>query len=140
MAADAHEFLDHPGAPGALGALMHEYVRAAHDFCRVYEGLALAAFTRESRESDGTPNSIQRIGRHIVYAGHRYAYYIAEARGLAAVDPVLDELMPATPAAFRPLLATAVRATEASLAGLHAAPAGTIDGVGGVAATRPSAE
>lgn len=30
-------FLDHPGRPGALGAILDETARAAEDFCRVVE-------------------------------------------------------------------------------------------------------
>ena len=40
-------FLAHPGRPGAFGALMDEYARAAEDFCKVVETVNDSRFDSE---------------------------------------------------------------------------------------------
>jgi hypothetical protein len=42
-----YSFVRHPGRPGAFGALMDEYARAAQDFCRVVETFDDSRFASE---------------------------------------------------------------------------------------------
>lgn len=46
-----YSFVRHPGRPGAFGALMDEYARAAQDFCRVVETFDDSRFASEKLNS-----------------------------------------------------------------------------------------
>ncbi len=119
-----HGFLDHPGRPGAFGAIMDETARAAEDFCRVVEGLTAAQFDEARPSADPNTVSLRAICAHTVGAAHRYADYIRKARGLPFVEIYqLDPQALAGPADVRPRLGVAFRYTEAALAGLDDAPA-----------------
>jgi len=113
------EFIDRPGLPGAFGALMEEYARAAEDFCATVEALPLDLFLRTSESADPQMVSIQSICAHAVSAAHGYAIYIRKARGMEPRErPPWDDLLVPTPAGVRPLLAVALRLTEESVDGL----------------------
>jgi hypothetical protein len=116
------EFLDHPGLPGACGALMDEYARAAIDLCAVIEAFDTARFTTERPGVEAWTASPRAICLHVIRAAHGYADDIRKARNLAfkARLNLPPETLP-TPAAFRPLLAGALRYTEGALAGLYEA-------------------
>jgi hypothetical protein len=116
-------FIDRPGVPGAFGALMDEYARAADDFCTTVEALPLDLFLRlrESGEStDSETVSIQAVCAHTVSSAHGYAIYIRNVRGLTPRErPPWEDLLVPAPAGVRPLLATALRLTEESVEGLR---------------------
>ena len=115
-------FLDHPGRPGALGAILDETARAADDFCRVVETLTPAQFDEQRPGDDPNTALLRAICVHTVGAAHRYADYIRKARGLPFVE--IYQLAPedlAGPADVRPRLGQAFRYTEGALDGLWAA-------------------
>ncbi|MBK9776323.1 MAG: DinB family protein [bacterium] len=115
-------FLDHPGRPGALGAILDETARAAEDFCRVVESLSPAQFDEVRPAADPNTVSLRALCAHTVGAAHRYADYIRKARGLPFVDIYqLDPQQLAGPADVRPRLGVAFRYTEAALEGLYGA-------------------
>ena len=118
-AAPGAGFLTTPGLPGAIGALLDEYARAAEDFCRVVESLPPAEFGTERPSPDPQTVSQRAVCAHVCGAAFRYADYIRKARGLPYVQeprvvPVPD------PAAVRPLLVEAFRYTEGAVEGMHA--------------------
>ena len=116
-------FLQHPNEPGAMGALMDEYARAAGDLCGVVEQVPLDRF-RRARPSvgaggaDSHTESIQAICEHVAYAVRIYSDYIRAARGLTKDEPA-GELAVPTPADLRPLLVDGLRYTEGALDGLY---------------------
>jgi uncharacterized damage-inducible protein DinB len=113
------DFIARPGLPGAFGALMDEYARAAEDFCSTVEALPVDLFQRERESADPETVSIQTICAHVVGAAHGYAIYIRNARGMSKRErPPLDVLRAAEPAGIRPLLTEALRLTEESVEGL----------------------
>lgn len=115
-------FLDHPGRPGALGAILDETARAAEDFCHVVERLTLARFDEFRPGSDPNTVSLRAICAHTVGAAHRYADYIRKARGLPYVEIYqLDPWELDGPADVRPRLGRAYRYTEEAVDGLYEA-------------------
>jgi hypothetical protein len=113
------DFIDRPGLPGAFGALMEEYARAAEDFCSTVEAVALDLFLRRHESTDPEMVSIQSICAHAVSSAYGYAIYIRIARSLSRRErPPLDEMTAPAPAGVRPLLATPLRLTEESVEGL----------------------
>jgi uncharacterized damage-inducible protein DinB len=112
-------FIERPGLPGAFGALMDEYARAAEDFCSTVEALPLDRFLHRRESTDPEMVSLQSICAHAVGAAYGYALYIRKARGLPPRErPPLDELLVQAPAEVRPRLAAALRLTEESVDGL----------------------
>lgn len=112
-------FIDRPGLPGAFGALMDEYARAAEDFCSTAEALPLDLFLLRRESTDPQTVSIQTICAHVVGAAYGYAIYIRTARGLPPRErPPWDELLVPAPAEVRPRLAAALRLTEETVDGL----------------------
>jgi uncharacterized damage-inducible protein DinB len=117
------EFIASPGLAGAFGALMDEYARAAAELCRVVERVPPARFV-EVVDGGGTFPTVQAICAHVVQAAYRHAAQIRKALGIAAGERPRDqELVPESPERLRPLLAAALRYTEATVAGLQADPA-----------------
>jgi hypothetical protein len=113
------EFIDRPGVPGAFGALMDEYARAADDFCTTVEALPLDRFLRTSESTDPEMISIQAVCAHAVSSAHGYALYIRKAREWTPRErPPWESLLVPAPAGVRPLLAVALRVTEESVDGL----------------------
>ncbi len=123
----AVSFLDRPGLPGAFGALVDEYARAAADYCRVVETFAPAEFAAERAADDPDTRSPRAICLHAYGAARRYADYIRRARGLPHDDRFLPDpaVMPG-PGAIRGLLAEALRYTEGAVEGLHHADDATM--------------
>jgi uncharacterized damage-inducible protein DinB len=112
-------FIERPGLPGAFGALMDEYARAAEDFCSTVEALPLDLFLHRRESTDPEMVSLQSICAHAVSSAYGYALYIRKARGLPSRErPPLDELLVQAPAEVRPRLAAALRLTEESVDGL----------------------
>jgi len=113
------DFIARPGLPGAFGALMDEYARAAEDFCSTVEALPLDLFLRERESPDPETVSIQTVCAHVVGAAYGYAIYIRIARGLPRRErPAFEALRAAEPAGVRPLLTEPLRLTEESVEGL----------------------
>lgn len=114
-------FIAMPGLPGAFGALMDEYARAAEDFCSTVEALPHDLFVRERESDDPETASIQAVCAHVVGSAFGYAIYIRIARELPRLErPSLEALTASTPAEVRPFLATAIRWTEEAVDGLVA--------------------
>jgi uncharacterized damage-inducible protein DinB len=75
-------------------------------------------------DGDGELPTIQAICAHVVQAAYGHAGYVRKALGAAAGErPRGHELVPESPQQLRPLLAAALRYTEATVAGLRADPA-----------------
>jgi hypothetical protein len=113
-------FLEHPGGPGAFGALMDEYARAAEDFCRTVEGLPAGAMDWERPSDDPDTASVRFLCAHVCGAARRYADYIRAARGLQHESSFV--FVPAelrTPADVRVKLADMLRYTERAIAGIE---------------------
>ena len=112
-------FLSRPGTPGAFGALMDEYARAAEAFCARAESFDGEAWTAEVPDDDPDSRSPRAVGEHAVYAAFGYSNYLRRALGLPAPSPDSQERkaqrrgLPA-PADLRPALAEAIRITEVS--------------------------
>jgi len=123
MPADAAApFLDRPGLPGAFGALMDEYARAAADFCAVVERIAPADFAAERTAKDPDARSPRAVCLHAYGAARRYADYIRRVRGLPHDDRFFPEPSAVEgPAAVRGRIADALRYTEGALDGLYEA-------------------
>ena len=120
-------FIDRPGLPGAFGALMDEYARAAEDFCSVVEALPSDLFVGRRESADPEMVSLQSICAHVVGAAYGYAIYIRIARGLPRRErPPLEALTAPAPADVRPFLATALHLTEESVDGLKDADDATL--------------
>jgi uncharacterized damage-inducible protein DinB len=112
-------FLARPGLPGAFGALMDEYARAAEDFCSTVEALPLDLFLNERQGPDPDTVSIQKVCAHAVSAAYGYAIYIRIARELPRRErPAFETLCAAEPAGVRPLFVEPLRLTEESVEGL----------------------
>lgn len=95
---------------------MDEYARAAVDFCRVLEAVPGTRLVEQRATSDPDCASIQNLCIHVVRAAHGYANLILRARELPVPEtppPGPDDIT--TPASVRPLLAVALRRTEAIL-------------------------
>ena len=93
-------FLGRPGTPGAFGAMMDEYARAAVDFCEVLESLPAGALDWSQPSSDPDTVSVRKVCAHAVNAARGYANYIRDARGLereatspVAAPDIADELL-----------------------------------------------
>jgi hypothetical protein len=106
------EFLDRPGSPGAFGALMDEYARAAGDFCRVVEGFATKEFEQERPGDDPDTVSARSVAEHVCRAAFGYASILREALRSEAEEPPAPAAVGA-PGEVRPLLVRALRHTEA---------------------------
>ena len=106
-------FLRAPGRPGAFGALMDEYARAAEDFCRVVESFDLARFDAERPSNDPNTVSPRAICLHVIGAAHRYAHYIRKARGVDFVERYeADPAQLRSPQEVRRLLTDGILLTE----------------------------
>ncbi len=112
-----HGFLDRPGQPGMFRALLDEYARAAEDLCRTVEGLPEDGFHRERDGPDPETVSLQATCSHVAVCAWGYADYIRKALGLPRVPFPFDKEAVTAPAALRPLLAAALRHTEATVDG-----------------------
>jgi uncharacterized damage-inducible protein DinB len=113
------DFIARPGLPGAFGALLDEYARAAEDFCSTVEGLPLDLFLREREGPDPETVSIQKVCAHTVSSAYGYAIYIRNARGWPRRErPAFESLLAAEPAGVRPLFHEPLRLTEESVEGL----------------------
>ncbi len=75
--------------PGAVGALMDEYERAAAEFSRLVGGLSDADYelVRDEQTQDAACRSIQTIVQHVIAAGYGYSLYIREALSIPAERP-----------------------------------------------------
>ena len=113
-------FLLAAGGPGAFGALMDEYARAAEDFCRVVEADDVARFLAE-RPGAGDLRSRREVCAHVVASARLYADLVRKVRGMEHVDRY-DEApwLADAPADVRGLLAAALRYTEEAVDGLGA--------------------
>jgi hypothetical protein len=117
------DFIASPGLAGPFGALMDEYARAAAELCRVVEAIPPARFM-EVVDSSGEFPTPQAICTHVVRAAYGHAGHIRKALGISIGErPRGEELVPESPDRLRPLLAAALRYTEATVAGLRADPA-----------------
>src|ERR1700730_14805288 len=117
------DFIASPGLAGPFGALMDEYARAAAEVCRVVAAIPPARFV-EAVDGGGEFPTVQAICTHVVQAAYGHADHIRKALGIAAGErPRGKELVPESPEQLRPLLAAALRYTEATVAGLRAGPA-----------------
>lgn len=122
------DFLDRPGAAGPFGALMDEYARAADDFCRSIEGLAVERFSEERPSDDPDTRSIAAVCAHTVASAYGYGNYIRQARGVPASSPQRPEPREiASAGGVRSRLEAALRYTEASIGGLYDADAAVIE-------------
>lgn len=110
-------FIDRPGQPGMFGALLDEYARAAEDLCRTVEALPEDRFHQERESPDTETVSLHAICDHVAVAAWNYADYIRIARGLPRVPRPYEKDAVTSPAALRPLLAAALRHTEATVGG-----------------------
>jgi len=126
--ARAEAWLGRPTAPGATGALMDEYARAAEDFCGVVEAFDAAHYLRPHPQArapqpgDPDTRTPQAICTHVVSAAQRYAAYILIRRGLLAADtPPAVVAPPASPRHVRAALAAGLTAMDTALAGLTGA-------------------
>jgi uncharacterized damage-inducible protein DinB len=70
--------------PGALGALIDEYERAAEELAALVEGMSDADFpiVRDRQTTDEHCRSVQTILSHVVHSGHGYANQIRKALGM----------------------------------------------------------
>ena len=117
------DFIASPGLAGGFGALMDEYARAAAELCRVVEAVPPARFV-EVVDGSGEFPTVQAICAHVIESAYGHANYIRKARGIAAGErPRGQETVPESPERMRPLLAGALRYTEATIADLRADPA-----------------
>jgi uncharacterized damage-inducible protein DinB len=117
------EFIVSPGLAGAFGALMDEYARAAAELCKVVEAVPPARFAAVVDPGGEFP-TVRSICAHVLQAAYRHAAYIRRALGIAPGErPHGKDLEPASPELLRPLLAAAMRYTEATVAGLQGDPA-----------------
>ncbi len=120
-------FLSEADAPGAFGALLAEYARAAEDFVRVVESFEPAAFVTERPSDDPDTRSPQAVCAHACGAARRYADYIRKARGLPHDERYeQDPSAVRAPTAVRGVLASALRYTEAAVEGLPGVDAATL--------------
>jgi len=119
-----HGFLDRPGRSGMFGALLDEYARAAEEFCRTVEALPGDTFHQERESPDPETVSLRVVCGHVAVAAWNYADYIRIARELPRVPRPYEKDAVATPAALRPLLAQALRHTEATVEGCPTDEAG----------------
>ena len=107
-------FLDHPGRPGAFGALMDETARASEDLCALVEAMDEATWN-EQHESDKPFTASRRaVGEHVVTAARWYADRIRERLGIEFEQEARRDALP-TPAEFRGKLAGALRYTEGAI-------------------------
>lgn len=120
-------FLDNPGRPGAFGAILDEYSRAAEDLCQTVEALSVAEWIEQRPSKDPDCVSLQAIGAHCVNAAYGYSNSIRRAReqepdtsGRVKIDDL------PTPKQLRPHLEKALRHSEATLEGLFDADEKTI--------------
>jgi hypothetical protein len=126
----ATTFIDHPGRPGAFGALMDEYARAAGDFCRVVESFDLARFDAERPSNNPNTISPRAICLHVIGAAHRYAHYIRKARGVDFVERYeADPARLRSPRDVRGLLAEGIVLTEQTVEPLLKATEQEIQGL-----------
>ena len=75
--------------PGAIGALMDEYERAAADLTALLENLGETEYERlrDANTSDEDCRTIQTVMGHVVAAGYGYAFRIRQAFGMPAERP-----------------------------------------------------
>jgi len=106
------------------GALLDEYARAAEDLCRTVEALPEDRFHQERESSDPETVSLRAICAHVAISAWGYADYIRIARGLPRIPRPYEKDAVTDPAALRPLLAKALRHTEATVEGCPTDEAG----------------
>jgi uncharacterized damage-inducible protein DinB len=75
--------------PGAVGALMDEYERAARELSGIVAGLSDDEYEllRDEETKDEDCRSIRTIMSHVVRATYNYADYIRAATGQASARP-----------------------------------------------------
>lgn len=75
--------------PGAVGALMDEYERAAAELRRVVERAAEEDFARvvDPDTADEDCRSVQTVVSHVVAAGYGYADYLRRAFSIPSARP-----------------------------------------------------
>jgi uncharacterized damage-inducible protein DinB len=75
--------------PGAVGALMDEYERAARELAGIVAALSDEEYERlcDAETKDEDCRSIQTILSHVVRAGYGYAGYIRTAFGMEDTRP-----------------------------------------------------
>jgi hypothetical protein len=101
---------------------MDEYARAAAELCRVVAAVPPERFV-EVVDGGGALPTVQAICGHVIRAAYGHADYIRKALGVAAGErPRGRELAPESPEELRPLLAAALRYTEATVADLRGDP------------------
>ena len=85
---------EHEYRPGAIGALMDEYERAARELARVVAGLSDEAFEqlRDAETKDEDCRSIQTILNHVVRSSYGYADMIRAATGQASARPAIGPM------------------------------------------------
>ena len=103
--------------PGAVGALMDEYERAAEDLAGVLGRLDEEAFSRlrDRETSDEDCRSIQTVMRHVARSAYGYADYLRSAFSIPSERPEVP--LSAAPAEAADRLREALRYTEATLEG-----------------------
>lgn len=75
--------------PGAIGALMDEYERAAAELVSIVDNLSAddLAVIRDEKTRDEDCRSIETILRHVVRSGYGYADYIRTAWSVPSSKP-----------------------------------------------------
>src|SRR5436190_14814954 len=76
------EFLRSPGSPGAFGAMLDEYARAAVDLCARVESFDDATFSGERPSPDPDCRSPRLVSEHVAFAGVGYANYLLRMQGI----------------------------------------------------------
>lgn len=106
-------FLTHPGARGAVGAIMDEYARAAGEFCSVLETFSQEEFEAERETNDPDCLSAKTIAIHACRAARGYAAHLGRSLDPDYAPPewpTMESLR--QPADTRLLLAATLRHTE----------------------------
>ena len=81
--------MNRPLRPGAVGAMMDEYERAASELSRLLETISEEDFAalRDTVSPDENCRSIRTVLRHVVRAGYTYADYIRTAFAVESARP-----------------------------------------------------
>lgn len=109
-------WLSAPGRPGAVGALMDEYARAAEDLCRHVEAVDAARLAAPWSTGGEFATPLDML-RHVLRAAFYYASDLRKAAGLPALElPVRqgDHQDVSAPDHLRPRLRAALDATVAA--------------------------
>jgi hypothetical protein len=114
------EFLAHPGSPGAFGAMMDEYARAADAFCNALLALGPERYEEEQPTDDAHCASPHRLAAHCCRAAWGYSRSLREALDLPGTrEPQDVSDTYAGPAEVRAELSAALRDTEEATAPLR---------------------